>query len=131
MESVRKGLGDSGYLEARNLTIEYRWANEDDARLPMLADDLARRSVSLIITIGTTAAAQAAKAASATVPVVFVIGDDPIAAGLVTSLDQPGRQPHRNNALQPCARSQADRDFARDCSEGGGGRHAGEAGHSD
>ena len=87
--SVRKALGKSGYVEGKNLTIEYRRANDDYGRLPSLATDLVRRSVSVIVTVATTLSARAAKAATSTIPIVFVVGNDAVETGLVASLSRP------------------------------------------
>jgi putative tryptophan/tyrosine transport system substrate-binding protein len=90
MASFRRGLADAGYVEGRNIAIEYRWANGENSRLPELAAELVKRSVRLIVAPGGVSAAVAAFDATKTVPIVFVIGTDPVQAGLVGSLNRPG-----------------------------------------
>src|SRR5215475_12978339 len=89
MSSFHSGLKEAGYAEGQNVAIEYRWAEGEYGRLRAMADELVRRQVSAIVVTGTPGTL-AAKAATSTVPIVFVISDDPAARGLVTSLSRPG-----------------------------------------
>ena len=84
-----QGLKETGYVEGQNVAVEYRWAENQYDRLPALAADLVRRRVAVIVA-GGTAAALAAKAATTTIPIVFATGGDPVALGLVASLNRPG-----------------------------------------
>jgi putative tryptophan/tyrosine transport system substrate-binding protein len=90
MRGLRQGLKDAGFVEGENLTIEYRWADNQAERLPAMAAELVRRRVSLIVATGGGQAPLAAKAATTALPIVFNTADDPVSLGLVASLAQPG-----------------------------------------
>jgi putative ABC transport system substrate-binding protein len=87
--AFQQGLAESGLAEGRDVALEYRWANNDLARLPALARDLVQRQVSVVV--GNSQAAEAMKSASDTLPIVFVTSDDPVERGLVASMSRPGR----------------------------------------
>ena len=85
-----KGLSEMGFVDGRNVAIEYRWAEEQNDRLPALAAELVRRKVAIIYAGGGTFAVVAAKSATTVIPIIFVMGDDPAQAGLVASFNRPG-----------------------------------------
>jgi putative tryptophan/tyrosine transport system substrate-binding protein len=88
--AFQQGLADDGFVDGKNIAIEYRWASGDYGRLPKLAAELVSRPVAVLVGVGGDASARAAKAATSTIPIVFGMGSDPVGAGMVASLNRPG-----------------------------------------
>jgi putative ABC transport system substrate-binding protein len=90
LEAFKRGLAELNFVEGRNVKIEYRWAKGDNAKLPELAAELVRRPVDVLVVPGSVAAVAAAKKATSTIPIVFLVGVDPVATGIVRGMSHPG-----------------------------------------
>ena len=117
VEAYRQGLGELGYIEGRNVAIEYRWARGQNDRLAPMAAELVERRVSVLVTTGGDVAALAGKNATSTIPQVFLLGGDPVRLGLVAGLQSARRQRHRRHAFGDDTRYQAAWPVARAAAE--------------
>ena len=110
--AFRAGLAETGYVEGRNVAIEFRWAEGQFDRLPALAEELVRRPVAVLASVGGYQTPRAAQAATSTIPIVFGIGEDPVQRGLVPNLKSTGRKHNGRYIFYRASRGQAARHIA-------------------